>query len=345
MQWVTRVTSQAGIVNAIALALGFYWPVTTSGAGRALVIATITLALGWINLRGIRLSAFAIDLLTIAKLVPLALFIIVGLWTIDVGRLTPSHEVSLSQASAAALLLIFAFGGYDVIGVPAGEATDPRRDLPFAFVSTIVAVTAVMTLAQVVAMGTLPGLAASKTPLADSSLLFMGAAGALLISAGSVVSMTGNNLGAVLTGSRMLFALAENGELPRFFGKIHPRYRTPSNAIIFTTLVALGLALSGSFVMLAVASAVARLVAYTGACAATLRLRHPRFRGVVGPATFVIPLGPLVPLLAIAVSLLILGGASQEQLLGGATGLAAGAALFVLNDRFGRRSLNARAGG
>jgi basic amino acid/polyamine antiporter, APA family len=338
MQWVTRVTSQAGIVNAIALAMGFYWPVTTSGAGRALVIATITLALGWINLRGIRLSAFAIDVLTIAKLVPLALFIIVGLWFIDVGRLTASSAVSLPQASAAALLLIFAFGGYDVIGVPAGEATDPRRDLPFAFISTIVAVTAIMTLAQIVAMGTLPDLAASKTPLADASLLFMGAAGALLISAGSVVSMTGNNLGAVLTGSRMLFALAENGELPRFFARIHPRYRTPANAIVFTTLVALGLALSGSFVVLAVASAVARLVAYTGACAATLRLRHPRFRGVVRPATFVIPMGPLVPLLAIAVSLLILGGASRVQLLGGAAGLAAGAALFVLNDRFGRPS-------
>ena len=108
--------------------------------------------------------------------------------------------------------------------------------------------------------------------------------------------MTGNNLGGVLTGSRMLFALAENGELPRFFAKIHPRYRTPSNAVIFTTLVALGLALSGSFVILAVASAVARLITYTGACAATLRLRIRRFEGVVSPATFVIPLGPVVPL-------------------------------------------------
>lgn len=333
MQWVTRVTSQAGIVNAIALALGFYWPPVTSGAGRASTIAAITLALGWINLRGIRLSAVAINFFTIAKLLPLALFIGVGFWFIEFGRLAPSAAVSLPQASAAALLLIFAFGGYDVIGVPAGEATNPRRHLPFAFIATILAVTAIMTLAQIVAIGTLPNLPLSRTPLADASLLFLGAGGALLISAGSVVSMTGNNLGSVLTGSRMLFALAENGELPRLFVKIHPRYRTPSNAIIFTTLVALGLALSGSFVLLAVASAVARLIAYTGACAATLRLRHPRFQGVVGPATFVIPLGPLVPLLAIGVSLLILAGATRAQLLGGAAGLAAGAALFVVNDR------------
>ena len=262
--------------------------------------------------------------------------IVVGAWFVDAGRLTPLGAVSLTQASTGALLLIFAFGGYDIIGVPAGEAIDPRRHLPFAFIATIVAVTAIMMLAQIVAMGTLPGLPASRTPLADASLLFMGAAGALLISAGSALSMTGNNMGAVLTGSRMLFALAEHRELPRFFGKIHPLYRTPSNAIVFTTVVALGLALSGSFAVLAVASAVARLVTYTGACAATLRLRHVHFQGVVTPATFVIPMGSLVPLLAIAVSLLILAGATREQLLGGAAALAVGAALFVVNDRLGR---------
>jgi APA family basic amino acid/polyamine antiporter len=336
MQWFTRVTGQASVVNAIALTLGFYWPVMRGGVGRVLMIVAVTLAIGWINIRGIRQSAFVINLLTIAKLVPLALFIVVGFWFIDASRLTPSGPVSLTQLSTGALLLIFAFGGYDVIGVPAGEATVPRRHVPFAFVATIVAVTAIMALAQMVATGTLPGLAAATTPLADASLLFMGAAGALLISAGSVVAMTGNNVGQVLTGSRMLFALAENGELPRFFGTIHPRYRTPANAIVFTTLMALGLALSGSFTMLAVASAVARLVTYTGACAATLRLRHQRFLGVVEPATFVIPMGAVVPLLAIAVSLLILAGATRPQLLGGTAALAVGAALFLANDTFRR---------
>jgi len=343
MQWVTRVTSQASIANAIALALGFYWPVVTSGFVRVSIISAVTLALGWVNLRGIRPSAFVINLFTVAKLIPLALFILVGLWFIDVGRLAPSGAVTTSQVSAAALLLIFAFGGYDVIGVPAGEAADPRRHLPFAFVATIVSVTAIMTLAQIVALGTLPDLPASRTPLADASQLFIGAAGALVISAGAVISMTGNNFGAVLTGSRMLFALAENGELPRWFATIHPRYRTPSNAIVFTTVVALVLALSGSFVILAIASAVARLVAYTGACAATLRLRHPSFDGVVSGATFVTPLGPFVPLAAIGVSLTILAGATTEQLLGGAIGLAAGGALFLANDRFGGRAGETRA--
>jgi APA family basic amino acid/polyamine antiporter len=119
------------------------------------MIAAVTLTIGWINLRGIRQSAFVINLLTIAKLVPLALFIVVGWWFIDASRLAPSGPVSLTHLSTGALLLIVAFGGYDVIPVAAGEATNPRRHVPIAFVATIIAVTAIMTLVQVVAIGTL----------------------------------------------------------------------------------------------------------------------------------------------------------------------------------------------
>src|SRR5207245_4596541 len=139
--------------------------------------------------------------------------------------------------------------------------------VPFALVATILTVMSVMTLTQLVAQSVLPDLAAHSTPIADAAAVFLGASGALLVGAGSVVSMTGNNAGQILTGSRMLFALAEHGALPRFFGRIHPVYRTPFNAIWFTSAVALALALSGSFVVLATASAVARLVTYTGVAA------------------------------------------------------------------------------
>jgi hypothetical protein len=108
---------------------------------------------------------------------------------------------------------------------------------------------------------------------------------------------------------------------------------------VFTTLAALGIALSGSFAVLAIASAVGRLLVYTGTCAATLRLRDPRFEGVVAPAAFVVPMGPIVPALAIAVSLLILAAADREQLLGGAATLAVGAALFAARNPH-RRQVN-----
>ena len=332
MQWFTRVTSQASNANGIALALGFYWPAMTGGTGRALLLVGLVAALAAINVRGIRQSAWVVNVLTIAKLVPLGIFIVVGVFFVHAGRLAPLPAVSWRQAAEAALLLNFAFGGFDVIPVPAGESTDPRRHVPFALVTTVVSVTVIMALAQMVTAGTLPGLAASRTPMADAALLFMGGGGALLIGVGSILSMTGNNAGHILTGSRMLYALAENRQLPAFFGRIHPAWRTPANAIVFTSIVALGLALSGSFAKLAAASAVARLITYTGACASTLALRRARFAGSVKPATFVIRLGPVVPLLAVVISLVILAGASWEQMTTGAAALGAGAALFAVND-------------
>ena len=336
MQWFTRASSQASIANGIAIAMGFYFPAMRVGLGRAGLLTALTLGLMWINVRGIRQSAWVVNALTIGKLVPLFAFIAAGVFFIEPARLVDLPPITVEQASTAALLLIFTFGGYDVIGVPAGEATNPRQHIPFAFVTTILLVTTIFVLAQVVAMSVVPDLTATRTPMADAAALMLGAAGALMISVGSVISMTGNNAGQVLTGSRMLYALAENGELPRWFARIHPGYRTPSNSVIFTSIVALVLMLSGSFVFLAAVSAVARLITYTGACAATLALRRPKFEGTVQPATFVVPGGPIVPYLAIASSMLILVMANRQQLLGGGAALAAGALLFLMNDRWRR---------
>ena len=239
MMWFTRVASQASVANGLALALAFYWPGLSEGVPRMALITFVTLALTWINIRGIKQSSWVVNALTIGKLLPLLLFISVGIWFIDPSRLTNVPDISLQQAGTAALLLVFAYGGYEVTGVPAGEAANPRRDVPFAFVMTITTVAIIMTLTSVVATGVLPDVAASRTPLADGAALFLGAVGALIISVGSAISMTGNNMGQVLTGSRTIFALAENGDLPRWFAHVHPRHQTPSNAILFTAGVAL----------------------------------------------------------------------------------------------------------
>jgi len=147
MQWFTRAASQASVMAGIALAFGYYWPAATIGMPRTLLLVGVTAALTWINVRGIRQSAWLVDALTIGKLLPLAIFIVVGLRYVDVSRLTTLPPVTIREFSAAALLMIFVYGGYDVIPVPAGEALDPRRHVPFALVLTILTVMAVMTLA------------------------------------------------------------------------------------------------------------------------------------------------------------------------------------------------------
>src|SRR5262245_56002296 len=234
MMWFSRVTSQASVVNGLALALAFYWPSVAGGAPRMILITALTVVLTWINVRGVKQSSWVVNSLTIGKLVPLAIFVIVGIWFVDPSRWASMPPLTREQVGAAALLLVFAYGGYEVTGVLAGEAANPRRDVPFAFVMTLLTVATVMTLTSIVATGVLPNLADSKTPLADGAAVFLGAFGALLVSIGSAVSMTGNNMGQILNGSRTMFALAENGDLPRWFGRVHPVYRTPANAVLFT---------------------------------------------------------------------------------------------------------------
>src|SRR3954469_13750228 len=191
MQWFSRATSQASIMAATAVALGYYWPALTTGWPRAIFLIGLTMAFGLINVRGVRQSAWVVNVLTIGKLVPLALFIAIGLAYVEPLRLTTLPPITLQQPLAAGLLLIFIYGGYEVVPVPAGESLDPRRDVPFAMVATIVSVMIVMTLTQLIAQGVLPDVAAHATPIADAAAAFLGAAGGLLIGVGSVISMTG----------------------------------------------------------------------------------------------------------------------------------------------------------
>ena len=288
----------------------------------------VVLTIMALNMRGIRQSSTTVNTLTIGKLAPLVLFILIGLPHVSFdGAACPTLCRRWDQVATAALVLIFAFGGYEVIPVPAGEARDPRKAVPFAMITTILIVASVMTMVQVVALGTLPGLAQSRTPLADASVLFMGAWGALLMTTGASVSMAGNNVGAAISGSRSLFALAEQGDVPRVFGHIHARYRTPDVAIVFTCLVTLVLALTGSFVKLAAVSAVARLLVYAGTCASVLALRRQ------SRAPFTIPGGPVVPIVALLVCVIIMTGATGEQLQRGVMALAAGAVLYLIARR------------
>jgi amino acid transporter len=321
----------------LVASLGFYWPVVTSGAPRTILLTAIIVTLAGINILGIRQSAWVVNALTIGKLVPLALFIAVGVTDLGQGGFELHGLPSASELSRSALLLIFAFGGYEVIPVPAGESKDPRRMVPFALIMTIVVVTIVLTLTQVVALGVLPSLPESKTPLADASALLMGATGAAVITLGAVLSTLGNNMGQALSGSRSLFALAEHGDIPRVFAQVSTRFGTPVVAIVFTAAVSLVLATTGSFVTMAQASAVSRLIVYVATCAAALRLRSPRFAGVVPEAAMRVPLGPVIPVLAMLIALAILFGATPAQLRAGAIAVAAGAVLFVIAVLPGRQ--------
>jgi len=336
MQWFARVSSHATIANGLAMAVGYYWAGAVDGVPRVAIILGITALLTALNVIGIQQGSRTVNALTIAKLVPLGLFIATGLFFVAPARFGHVQPVSLDQVTTAALLTIFMFGGYEVLTVPAGEARDPRRHIPFALMATVLVVGTVTVLAQVVAVGTLDDLAGSRTPLADAAAAFAGWPGALLIGLGGLAAMTGNLAGQVLTGSRMLYALAEQGDVPGVFRYVHPSYRTPVVSIVFTAAVAAILALSGSFAALAVASAMSRVVIYGASCAAAVVLAMPRFAGRAGPASFLTPGHPIIPLAGTLTCVALLLAASRSQLVGGGAALAAGALLFGAT-RLGQR--------
>ena len=337
MQWFTRVASWAAVINVLVASLGFYWPAVPTEPWRTIVMCALIVALAVINILGIRQSAWVVNSLTIGKLLPLLLFVVVAVPMISPASLGAGPAPPLAELSKSALLLIFGFGGYEVVPIPAGESRNPHRDVPFALIMTLAIVTVLFALIQLACLATLPGLAASKTPLIDAAARIAGAAGAATITLGAVVSTMGNNMGQLLSGSRALFALAEQGDVPRPFALISRRYNTPVVAILVTAGVALILATTGSFAIMATASAISRLFVTLGTCAAALRLRAPAFAGRMPQPRFRLPLGPAIPFAGIAIASAILFGATRAQLAGGAATLAVGAVLFLIAAFPGRR--------
>jgi amino acid transporter len=326
MTWLARVASVSSLANGFALAVSFLWPAAASGAPRAGIIVALLGALTWINVLGVRHGARAALALLIAKTVPLVLFVAAGIFFVEWPRLAAIQAPAPAALGEASLLLLFAYAGFENTPAAAGEYKNPRRDVPFALLTMIVAVTLLYTGVQLVALGTLPGIATADSPVAAAAGTFMGAGGAWLMTVAAVVSIAGNMGSTILLAPRYLYALAKDGYGPGLLARVHVRYHTPAAAIVMVAALSLALALTGSFVQLAMLSVVARLVTYVGTAAAVPILRRHAAR----PGALRLPGGATIPLLALLLSLAFLASAEPRNLLAGALALAAGAVLYKL---------------
>ena len=335
MTWIARISSIAGLSVFFARAVGYLWPAARSGVGQWATIVLPLLALTWINVRGVKSGARTAVVLAWGKVVPLVLFVAVGLFWVDWNRVFPVPMPERANFMKAALLVLFAYAGFENTPAPAGEFLDPKRDVPFALIMQIVIVTAIYTAVQLVAIGTVPNLGSSPTPLADAAAMMLGPVGGLILTLGAVLSVLGTNNNTVLAGPRYLYALAEMGKLPAVFAKIHPRYRTPYVAILTQTGVALLLMLTGTAEELAVLSAIARLATYIGTAAAVPVLRR---KLPATPRTIRLPGGPLIPIAALAICLLFLSAAERKNWIAGGVALAIGAVIYVTARREGKEA-------
>ena len=329
MTWLARVASVASLSNGFAQAMTFIWPGAGHGFMRVLMVALPLALLTWINVVGVKQGARAAAFFTIAKILPLVVLIAFGIFAINSSLIFPVPAPDVANLGEAALLLLFAYAGFENTAAAAGEYKDPRRDVPFALLTMLVVVTTLYTLVQLVALGTLPDLAqrVEGAPLADAAAIVLGSGAGLMMTAGAAISIGGNIGSTMLAGPRYLYALAVDGFGPRALGRVHPRYGTPAAAILTQAVIAGALAFSGSFVQLAMLSIIARMSTYIGTAAAVpfLRRRYPRTE-----KTVVLPGGPLIPILALIMSFALLASATAWNLIAGAIALAVGAVLYLL---------------
>jgi amino acid transporter len=330
--WLTfwiRVTAVAANLNVFADYLARIVPGAGVGWSRAAVMAALVAVVAAINLIGVRQATWTVDVFTIAKLLPLALLATMGLPRVEAGVLE-SQAVADPQWTQAVLLLMFAYGGFEAPLIPAGEARNPRRDTAFALLTALAVIATVYCLVQFVVIGLVPDVADVKAPVAQAFGALLGGPGVVLASLAAMVSIYGYATGTTLQSPRVLFSMAERGELPSVFGRVHERFRTPHVAILAYAALALALALYGSFTWNATLSAIVRLLTYGLTCAALLVFRR---RADIGEPGFRLPAASVVAPLATAFCLWLLVTRTFTQAWITAALVTVGALLFLLRRR------------
>jgi len=262
--WISMWAAMAATATGIPDYLAVFVPGADSKAGGLAIALALVLLFGWLNCRGVKAAAGTATFLTVAKLLPLLFFVIVGLGAVDWERLAwwpvasgPAAPPAPSGGGAPASGLLAGLGpmgaalfsafyplqGFEVVPVPAGELKNARRDVPLAVTLSLLASGAFYCLVQVVAVGSCPDLAAVESsqirPLAAAAQRFLGDGGEKLMAAGACISMVGFAAVTMFCAPRYLVALGADGLLPRSLARHHPSRMTPVAAVIVTTAASL----------------------------------------------------------------------------------------------------------
>lgn len=308
--WLARLTAFAANSNLLVIYIGYFWPAATSPFWRGFLIILIVTLLATVNLLGVKQAAIVSNFFTIGKLIPMLIFIAVGLFFLSPQAFALGPAPTTAKFSQSVLVLIYAFTGFEMATIPAGEVKNPQRYLPRALIIAMGVVALTYILIQVVCIGTLPELAQSKKPLADAGTHFLGMAGGVIISAGAIISITGNLNIILLSGSRIPFAMAEQRQLPSILARVHRRFSTPHISILVTAALMMAFALNSSFVAALTISAIARLVTYAATCASLPVLRR---KSEVSQPAFRLPGGTAVAILSLALIVWLLANVEWYQ--------------------------------
>lgn len=326
LYYVSRASAIAANSHVMAKYLGVLWPWFDTGAGHALVIIAVFGALTLVNVVGVKDGVRTIALFTFFKLIPLLILILLGLQYVSPAVLFPDNLPTIDDLGGTTLLLIYAFVGFESVLITAGETEKPRATIPSALVRTVIATGVLYFFISLVYVAVLPGDTSGGT-LVDVGRKLAGPIGAIAITLTAVFSIGGNLSSTMLAAPRLTLSLAENHLLPQWFGRIHEKYASPANSIMFLGGLATLLALSGSFVRLAIASSLTRLITYA-VCIAALPVIKKQADSEARQKAYRLKGGYTIPVIALGVCVWMASHSSPESWKFVAGLLAVGLALF-----------------
>ncbi len=322
---VSRILGFASVCNLFVSYAGAVAPGLAGGAGRAGLVAGVVGGLCALLGFGIRHTAWAGSVATALKIGLLGTVVGCGLaFAPAVPPILQAPAPDLSAFGEAALLMLFAFAGFEAAAIPGGEVRDPKRDLPVALGIALAAITAIYVAVQYACIALVPDLATSERPLADLAMAALGPPAGTALAVGAMAMLTGTMLTQLLGTSRLLYAMSANGELPGVLAAIHPTRGTPLAAIAAVGAAG-GLAtLASTFVGAVAVTVSTRVLTYAVICLAVPVLRR---RDSAQPASIRLPFGDAIAGFGFLASAGLLFAASRAEL--GMTAALGGAGLVI----------------
>jgi len=309
---ITRIAAFAALINLLVTYLSYFFLLLLEPVFKFSIIIGVTFILTWVNYLGVKNSTRLNNTFAIAKVLPLLVFVIVGLFYIN-PELIDIHQTkpNLTDFSSSVLIFTFAFTGFEAIVVNSGEFKNSKKNIPFALIVSILFVAIFYGLIQFVSMGTLPELATSTTPITDAAQMFMGHPGAVLITIGAVISLTGTLNAVMLVGSRLPYALSIKKQFPHLFAKLHPKYQSPVYSLLFFSTISLIASLTGSFIYAVSINVISKVLIFLMVSVAMIKLRK---QDTSESTYFKLPFGYLFASTGILASIWLLSSSKLTEL-------------------------------
>jgi APA family basic amino acid/polyamine antiporter len=337
--YLSRVAAIAATANLIVSYAASIWSPLESGIPRAAAIVGFISFATLLNAVGVRAGMAAIYIISVLKLAPLLLLILVGLPSAEWGLVAGAAPPERDALGETMLIMMYAFIGFEFSLISAGETKNAKSAIPKALVGTVLAIAVCYALIQLVVVSVAPGLRDSDTPLVDVAGILMGPTGALLLGLGVVFSIGGGSLTSFLTAPRLTFALSRDGSLPAWLGAVNQRSHAPVNSILFCGLLSMAMAVGQHYIWLTTLSTFIRMLTYA-LCIASLPVIERTIPAE--PGQFRLPGGPAIPIVAFLLSIWLMSHSTLDNFLVTGAVIAVGTLVFWICTR--RNARDAEAG-